>query len=244
MITVACVLRSGGDFDAEDVRRLAQGVQRHMTVPYRFVCLTDALTDVTWQRSSWVRREQNSLALDTEPLRSDWPGWWAKMELFNLSDDVVLCFDLDTVIVGSLQPLIEDVRRSRGLCMLRSFLNPNLLQSGVLAWRDECRWPLWIFPPAQDNGTPWSFVRRRGHHELRSGSRVYRGDGEWLHGAVHKCHRPVRPLQDMTPGIYSYKVNVQPTGKLPDDARIICFHGRPRPKELGAGASWLKEHWR
>ena len=43
------------------------------------------------------------------------------------------------------------------------------------------------------------------------------------------------------PGIYSYKVDCQ--DRVPDDARIIRFHGKPRPHEC-LTSQLIEEHWR
>lgn len=92
-LTVACVLRSGGMYDAEWVRKLRDGFARHLTAPHRFVCLSDM--DVPCERI---------------PLEHDWPGWWSKIELFRpgLFDGPVLYCDLDNVICGPLDGLAGD----------------------------------------------------------------------------------------------------------------------------------------
>jgi len=41
--------------------------------------------------------------------------------------------------------------------------------------------------------------------------------------------------------ICSYRLQVLPRG-LPDDCRIVAFHGRPKPHECKE--QWIKEHWR
>jgi len=116
MLTVACVLRSGGIYDAFWVARLKAGVERHLPIAHRFVCLSDV--DVPCERV---------------PLEHDWAGWWAKLEMFRLPGPV-LYFDLDTLIVGDLFDLATAVRNSRGLLMLRDFYVPAHCGSGVMGW--------------------------------------------------------------------------------------------------------------
>lgn len=91
MITVACVLRSGGRYDTSWVSRLRRGVASHMQAPHRFVCLSDM--DVECERFDLIE---------------GWPGWWAKIELFRpgLFGGPVLYFDLDTIITGPLDGLV------------------------------------------------------------------------------------------------------------------------------------------
>lgn len=87
MLTVCCV-RTGTRYGAEYVERLRNMIARHLSMPYRFVCLTDQPEELE----------------GVENLPATLPGWWAKMELFALPGKR-LYFDLDTVIVGDLTPL-------------------------------------------------------------------------------------------------------------------------------------------
>lgn len=118
MITVACVLRPGGDFDARWVRALQAGVERHLSLEHRFVCLTDAPIE----------------GVIHQYLLHDWPGWWSKMELFRpgLFRGRVLYLDLDTLIVGALDGVAG---YDGSFAMLSDFYKPERPQSGVMAFR-------------------------------------------------------------------------------------------------------------
>ena len=88
-LTVACVYRSGGKmYSTEYVRVLRDMVARNLTRPHRFVCLSDV--EVPCERI---------------PLITDWPGFYAKIEIFRrgLFQGPVLYFDLDTIIHGSIE---------------------------------------------------------------------------------------------------------------------------------------------
>jgi len=115
VLTVACVLKSGGIYDATWVERLRNGVARHLPVRHKFVCLSDL-----------------PVPCDRIRLLHDWPGWWAKIELLQF-EGPVLYFDLDTAIVGDLSDL---ARYARGclFAMLRDFYAPEHCGSGVMAW--------------------------------------------------------------------------------------------------------------
>lgn len=118
-LEIFCVLRSGGDYDAGWVRRLRDGVARHLSLPHRFACLSDV--DVPCERI---------------PLVHDWPGWWSKLELFRpgVVTGPALYLDLDTVIVGDFAKLAAT---SLDFAMLE--LKPDwgnaLGQSGVMWFR-------------------------------------------------------------------------------------------------------------
>lgn len=115
MITVACVLRSGGIYTPEWVYALRRGVARHLD-DFNFLCLTDLALAVPW-----------------EPLEHSWPGWWSKLELFRpgLFKGPVLYLDLDTLPVGDL----NEIASYRGsLAQISDFYQPKMAASGVMAW--------------------------------------------------------------------------------------------------------------
>jgi hypothetical protein len=150
-----------------------------------------------------------------------WPGWWAKMELFRpgLFDDRVLYLDLDTVITGDVSCFFD---HSHPFTMLSDFYAPRCAQSGVLMWE-----PGPIAAQVYD-----AFV-----HDPAWWMRHYRGDGEAIAAIVDDTR--VR-LQDLYPGkIVSYKVHA--TAGPPPDARLVCFHGVPKPHERRAG--WAHTLW-
>jgi len=115
MLTVACVLRSGGVYNQEDVSRLHAGVYQHLKEEHKFVCLSDV-----------------EVPCDKIPLEHNWPGWWSKMELFKLPGPV-LFFDLDTIITGDLSDIARKTEQS-DLIMLRDFYRHDGLGSGIMGW--------------------------------------------------------------------------------------------------------------
>lgn len=182
---VACVLRSGGDFNAEYVRRLKSGVDAHLS-GHEFVCLSDVA--VPCQRI---------------PLKTDWPGWWAKLELFGLPGPV-LYFDLDTVITGDLSEIAAYPHR---FTMLRGFSHPDSPASGVMAWHGDYSYLRDAFDPERD----------------------YPGHGDQGYIGHMLRHEPDL-FQDLFPGrIVSRK---QPATRSADE-RVVCFHGKPRPHQVG-----------
>lgn len=98
-LTVVCVWVKGHvSFTAEYVRKLHQMVQRSVRRPYRFVCLTD----------------RPSLISEIETIRIPSPagikGWWSKVNLFRSNIGLsgrILYLDLDTLIVGDLDDIID-----------------------------------------------------------------------------------------------------------------------------------------
>lgn len=187
-VTIACVLKSGGEYTPEHVETLRQQCARYAP-DAPFICLSDIDVD------------------DRIPLEYGLRGWWSKLEVCRpeVCGDVLL-MDLDTVIVGD----IKDVLSVDRFTMLRDFYKPHLAQSGIM------------YLPADVRANIWDHFAAHRVNIMTN----FRGDGEYLntfYGAA------ASRWQDLLPGqIVSYKVHVRDK-QIPDDARIICFHGRPRP---------------
>lgn len=202
VITVACVMRSGGDFTPEHVWLLKRGVNEHLQDPFEFRILTDC---------SFAGQAGRAL-------RCGYPGWWSKLELFAPWNQVlgdVLYFDLDTMIVGPL----HDLATAGWLTVLRDFYKPSQTASGMMflpAAERPFVWERWAADPI---GSMQRFVRG--------------GDGAFLNAIWSE--RQLTYWQDAYPGqVVSYKVHVRPSGQVPPGARVVCYHGRPRP--------WSSEH--
>lgn len=192
MLTVACVLKSGGIYDWTWVARLRNGVAKHLPMEYRFVCLSDVAVPCT-----------------RTPLYHDWPGWWSKIEAFRLLGPV-LYFDLDTVIVGDLSDIAATANREE-FVMLRDFYAPEHVGSGVMSWRGDEQNLYDQFELDPDA----AMAKRR----TRMGDQAF--IEEWW-GNI-----PIAKWQDEHPGqVLSYKLHCQ--NGIPDDARVICLHGRPK----------------
>ncbi len=148
------------------------------------------------------------------------------MEMFRPEiEGDILYIDLDTAVVGSL----ADVAAAGKLTVLSDFYKPEMIGSGLMFWPEEERariWRAWIGNPER--------------HMRRCRTREKWGDQGFLQPLV--LDRADR-WQDVLPGqVVSYKLHVRParmhgrefgTGKVPPGARLICFHGRPRPWHAG-----------
>lgn len=145
-----------------------------------------------------------------------WPGWWLKMALFDpdIPGDF-LFMDLDTVITGPL----DDILAVRKLTVLRDFYRDGKkLKAGLGGGL--------IYLPEDARAQVWEFWKTNPVFNMR----LYcRGDQHlferfWLNTAQR--------WQDVVPDqVVSYKVHCK-TG-VPPDARVVCFHGKPRPWEVG-----------
>lgn len=123
MLTVVCVLKSGGDYFPRYVEKLMAGVAKNLSVPYRFVCYTDMPKEVG--EICEVRRLTRNLK-----------GWWSKVEIFK-EIGPTLFFDLDTFILGSIDNLAEYIS-SESVYMLHPMSgNDTGWASGIMAWEGD-----------------------------------------------------------------------------------------------------------
>lgn len=217
MLTVACVLKSGGIYNAEWVRKLRDGVAKHLTLPYRFVCLSDV--DVPCERI---------------PLANDWPGWWSKINLFrpDLFDGPTIYFDLDTVIVGSLDAIAE---YPHSFTMAHEFYRPHLLCSTAMAWSGDYSFLYTTF--AKDPIRLAHFYDKT----LPSG-RI--GDQAFIEDCLHDTEfQGADTFRDLfgERSIASYKVHECQIAP-PADAAAVSFHGFPKPHDLKTG--WVAATWK
>jgi len=133
-MTIACVLKSGGDFDRRWAEALRAGMDEYAP-RHTFACLTDT----------------PSKEYDI-PLTHGWPKWWAKLELFRpglFSGKVFYC-DLDTLPVGDLGQIAS---YDGPLAMLNDFYRPARAQSGVMIFtpsRADDIWNAWMQSPADN----------------------------------------------------------------------------------------------
>lgn len=201
MLKVACVLRSGGEYGPHHVAWLRRMVERHLKMPYRFICLTDM--DVDCERVS---------------LEHNWPGWWSKIELMKLSvdDGPIIYFDLDTLIINSLDDVVIDHEFS----MLRTFWPQGLVNSSVMAWSIDLRSIYDTFV-----ADPIGYMRE------------YQVAGKWGDQDFIARHLPVEReyLQIKCPGRFaSYKLTLR-GGYPPETTSVIVFHGKPKPWDTKLG---------
>lgn len=122
---ISCVMRSGGDFNWNDVRRLKDQLDEHLTLKFRLYVLSDQMMpqDLTTTNCEHVLLIRN------------WPGWWSKIELFRVFQRSFY-FDLDTAIVGNINHIISFPHK---FSALEGFYG-RPFGSGLMAWSGDYRY--------------------------------------------------------------------------------------------------------
>lgn len=192
----------------EYVNALFKGVARHSTEPFNFVCFTDLAE---------INTDEYMRGIELRPLPWGLRGWWNKLYLFKegVLRDRVVFFDLDTVIMGNIDLLLQ----YRGkFAMVRDLMRAGKYQSCIMAWDAQFAYEIWEQYEAQDY--PQTDEE---------------GDQHFIQQHIIGADL----LQNFIDGIYSYKVSCQ--NSIPTDARIVCFHGLPRPHQVKE--TWLARYW-
>ncbi len=236
-LAVFC-LKSGGKYSADYVNRLQRMVRRHLSAPHTFHCLTENAQGL----------EEGIIA---EPLPSpDLGGCWNKLRLFSprltAAPATVLYLDLDVVLVDSIDPLLEcspaadflgqpDWNRpwfpqfNSSVMRFTSGSHPELhdgflaeLSCGRLVRREE-----W-------DGTTQS----RDKTVFWRGWRRFGSDQEWISARLQP-RQPVRQRAFPPGWVVSYKTHAR--REVPPGAKVIVFHGSPKPHEVDA--AYVRKFW-
>lgn len=225
MISVV-TFKWGKKFSADDVNRLAVQVRNNLARPHKFVCFTDNPEGI----HDWIV---------TRPLWGDYldfsDGCYARLKLFGkegrelVGSDAFLWLDLDALIVGSLDGIVDElmghnVALARGLHFLP-------IINGSFVWN--------ITGTETD---VWEKFDLGLAHEIATTSyRQYLGtDQSWLDYMLPDAHK-IGPQQ----GIWAYgKSPGWPMdGSLPDNARIVFFPGKLHTVEKAKEQSpWIERY--
>jgi len=205
-VKVICVLKSGGVYTPTYAYVLRKAVlDRHPE--WDFVCITDMFEEY------W-----------TEPLRYDFPGkkWWSKIEIFRHNSRITthIYLDLDTVINGSLQPLADAATEHPGaFYMRRPTKRKQKWASGVMAWKGD-----------------YDFLLREFVEYSEYYVNHFKWDQRYISNKLEGNNATIRAIQDVLPGMVSYKHDCRGVhdNAIPDEFNLICFHGKPRPHDVGA----------
>ena len=194
------------------VRNLAAGTEG------RFICFTDDETPY-------------APGIEKRPLHGGLKGWWNKLYLFKdglfEDGDRIVFFDLDTVIVSGLD---EIIKYDGEFAILEDFYRPGGFQSSVMMWTPNIMTKIiW--------GALKRIIGRNDDPQL-----IYNGgDQQLIEEAVALGQsKYVDIIQKLYPNCFvSYKVHA--TSGIPQNAKVVVFHGNPRPHKVGG---WVEKIWK
>lgn len=236
MVNVIC-MKWGTLYDAAYVNRLRGMVRRQLKLEHRFVCFTD---DPTGIDAGTEIRPLPEVRCPPGPER-----YWKKLGIFinPLSDltGPVLCLDLDLVIVDRLDDFFSVPGK---FCIIREFRRDGGPPRGNMS---VCRFEAGAHPYVLDefHRDPKSvedrFIFDQDFISATIKPLTFWPDA-WCRSFKKHCLAPVPKCYFETP-------------RIPPDARIIVFHGHPKPPEAARGCfvkggikycrptPWIDQHY-
>lgn len=146
--------------------------------------------------------------VECRPLATDWPGWWSKLEAFgpDIEGDMLL-MDLDTTVLQMPDMPTETT-------VLRDWVDPSFMNSSFL------------YVTAADRARVWeAFTADPRGHMARYTRWPTLGDQAFLQTVIGDAAK-------WGDEIRSFKVHCR--GGVPERAKVVCYHGRPRPWDVRA----------
>lgn len=212
-------------YTAEHVNVFADSVSRNLTIPHIVLCVTDDSKGISskvgiiplWEDY----KEQGDCFLRLRAFST---------EMKDVIGERFVSIDLDSAIVGDLTPLFagsEDFRIAKDT-------QPGLVYNGSMFMvKTGARKQIWeTFDPV--------LSKKR---TVASGYNF--SDQNWFATCLGKEEK----IWDQKDGVYSYKNDLLKNhkGELPANARIVFFHGHPKPWHFAppfVQPSWVSKHWR
>lgn len=228
-VTIACVYRSGSRlYSPRYVGVLAAMLARNVTLPYRFVCLSDV--DVPCERI---------------PLITDWAGFYSKIELFRpgLFAGPVLYLDLDTVIHGNIDALVERASEVEFGCVSDPL--GGHMNSSVMAFTRDCSFVFHRFAKVgrlnrASRHHVWFTLRRIGLERRLNWGSSY-GDQGFTEMCLGEAGIEIEHLDQRLPNLFSV-FGYTAAARTEPQGSVCLMMGRPKPHEITHG--WIKAHWR
>ena len=146
------------------------------------------------------------------PLRTSFEYWWIKAEVFAPWNE-----DIRPLVWFDLDTYVFDATPFQRLeidklHLIDDFNSPQFGETGIMA-------------VPKDTDAIWDAIQT-------AKIDYYAPDGQFLRNFSH-----IR-LNHVIPGIYSYKLHCR--DRIPQDACVCCFHGKPKPHET---EGWGREYW-
>jgi hypothetical protein len=236
MATVLC-MKWGSRYGSDYVNRLYSMVRRNLTLSHRFICLTDDAQD--------IRPEVECRALPELTLAPEWErSPWRKLSCFapELRDleGPVLFLDLDVVIIDNIDCFFE---HPGAFCIIENWTQRGrgIGNSSVYRYRAGAHGEVFVRFRGQAAQVVHSYPNSQTFLS-RSVPELTFWPASWCRSFKHDC-LPGRLLRRLRPAA------------IPEGAKIIVFHGQPKPPDAMRGVwpepgrrlcptPWVADHWR
>ena len=222
-------------FEHEHIRILRNMVDRHLSVPHKFICVSDdEIDDIQTVPLDWTKHVDGTCFIRLMQRRPDYGELIEADRVFNL--------DLDVVIVGNLDDIVSRTEESVW------WRNPNFpspgrapYQTSIQLFTPGSHSDLWSrFDPLE---TPKWVNRRWGGAEQA-----------WVSEYLPNTCLPAPHLGNYD-GVWDHRDGIHGAGRLggvgvqtelPKNAKIISFPGNRMmdQEEVQERHPWIKDHWK
>ncbi len=214
-------------FGAETVNALRRMILRHYQRPHCLTCITDDAAGVDpevrviplWDTFSSV----------PSPHGAHFPSCFRRLPLFGpYAEELIgprfVCLDLDVVIVADVAPLWD---RTEDFVGLRDPLYPRQLNGSM-----------WLLK-AGSCPEVWTDFNPIASPQLARRAGFFGSDQAYLSYKL-----PDMPTWGREDGVYSYRRDIEASGRLPENARVVICHGQHDPwGQKMQRLQWCREHW-
>lgn len=237
-VNVLC-MKWGVKFSADYVNRLHRAVTRHLSFPHRFVCLTD--------NTAGLNPAIETYPIPQMPVDTSGPErGWTKILTFSeqLYDLHGLCLflDLDVLVMNNID---EFFTYPGDVLIIKDWLKRDGTGNSSV-YRFEVGKHADVLNEFQRS---WPDVKNQFRNEQEFISAVLNKKGALNYWPDSWCKSFKRHC------MHSFPMSLIKTPQLPDDAKILVFHGHPNPDEALAGRTgkwyramrptpWIKNYWR
>jgi hypothetical protein len=211
--TIVLVLKSGGDFSFRDVELISYHIYNKWEgeIKPRIICLYDKAS-----------QEYDLGNLKIIPLKTDLPGTWSRTILYSPEMEQYKPFlyvDLDTAIIESIESIFNLIKDESKFICLEDFWQKGSLATGLVWFPKDCK----------------------GTHNVWKYFQTAKFVGNRMDYFLRKAIKPEIYWQQLTNRIYDFKPKRNALlSTLPENADIVCFHGKPRIFETDV--QWVKQY--
>lgn len=232
-------MKWGTKYDASDVNKLCSMVRRNLSIPHRFVCFTDDATGLEPNIESFP---MPSLELPAGIPERGWNKLTTFSEHLANLEGRALFLDLDVVIVDRIDCFFE---WPGAFCIIQDWLRGHRRVGNSSVYRFEIGRHTNVLDHFRAN---FDHVRatHRNEQEYLSAKMDEAGQltfwpADWCCSFKRHCLAP-------------WPISWVRTPQLPAAAKIVVFHGNPKPADAATGARsklrrirptpWVAQHWK
>lgn len=217
-------------FNPNTVNILRNMIERHYHGEFELVCITDDPIGIDHRVRIIPLWDDYSSLKNPNGMRN--PSCYRRLKVFSAEAEQIIgprfvLIDLDVVITKDVTPLWN---RAEDFVIWGNTHPRTHYNGSMMLMTAGCRQKVWTsFDPVKSP-------------RLTRDAGYFGSDQAW----ISYCLGKNEAMWSRVDGVYSYRLHIKNRfGTLPNDARIVLFHGRVDPWSIdGQRMSWVREHYR